>query len=287
MKPVGLISASLECYLEQILGRVMKRLLVFSLLALPVAAQQVTIQNPSFETFNTLNQNNSGGPWNTGSVPSWTIAVQGGGYGAGSYQPSTSVLTSGGASGPTAVYVSGATLSQDLGVTAVPSEFYTFTFYVGNRLDGIGKSNSWSVTVNIGTTALCSASGPNSAIPAGTWALRTLVCRTDYSVPSGNLNLVLGNASGGYSVYDNLSFSYHNHQAALAWQDNVNPSGTTYNVYRSNGEAWNPVLLANVSALNYTDTTIVVNQPYIYKVTAIVGGVESDGQFIIATLGVQ
>jgi hypothetical protein len=270
----------------------MKKYLALAVLLLALAGAikaqtQVTIQNPSFETFNRLNQSNSTGSWNTGPIPGWMINGQPGGYGAGSGQSSTTIFPAGGEDGETYAFALGAAISQDLAVGAVASTNYTLSFYVGNRLDRFNNGASWTVTLNIGSTVLCSKSGPNNAISEGTWVLQTVGCQTSSSVPNGDLVLMLSGANGE-ALFDNFSLSYGGHQTSLTWEDNLNPSGTTYNIYRSDGATWNPVLLANVSTFNYTDTTIVANQSYVYKVTTVLIGVESiDGQFIGVTLGVQ
>jgi hypothetical protein len=68
------------------------------------------------------------------------------------------------------------------------------------------------------------------------------------------------------------------HAATLAWQDNLNPSGTTYNVYRATGLcSGTPGFSKIASALSektYEDTTV---QPgnYCYTVTAVLNGMES------------
>jgi hypothetical protein len=258
----------------------MKRLLVFSLLALPVAAQQVTIQNPSFETLNTLNANSYSGPWNSGPIPSWNCSGSN-----GSWQPNISNEFYSVPDGSTVVWVKG-TCSQDVGVVAQANETYTFKAFVGRRVDGNDDDSTWNISLYAGNTLLCTNSGPINSIASGAWVQESVSCSAGSS-PSGNV-VVSISASAGTS-FDNVSLSglAASHQATLTWQDSLNPSGTTYNVYRSSGVTWNPVLLANVSALNYTDTTIVANQSYVYKVTAIVDGAESDGQFISVTLGVQ
>jgi hypothetical protein len=93
----------------------------------------------------------------------------------------------------------------------------------------------------------------------------------------------------GSSVPATFSLAYKSttaHQAVLTWQDTVNPAGTTWKVYRSPGAAWNPVLLSTVTVKNYTDTTVVSGQNYVYKITALNNGVESDGPSAV-TVSVQ
>lgn len=65
------------------------------------------------------------------------------------------------------------------------------------------------------------------------------------------------------------------HQVLLAWQDRVNPTGTSYVVYRGSGTcppgAW--VRLVQVRTKSYRDT--VKTGIYCYCVTAVVAGSES------------
>jgi hypothetical protein len=56
--------------------------------------------------------------------------------------------------------------------------------------------------------------------------------------------------------------------ATLSW--GKAPQATSYNVYRDNKP-----LASGVSALTYTDSTIKSNHRYAYRVSAMVGGVET------------
>src|ERR1700722_1839296 len=75
------------------------------------------------------------------------------------------------------------------------------------------------------------------------------------------------------------------HSAIVTWTDTLNPTGTTYNVYRAAGACpatpptsttgftkLNPNAAA--SGLTYVDSSIV-SGTYSYLVTAVVGGVET------------
>lgn len=68
------------------------------------------------------------------------------------------------------------------------------------------------------------------------------------------------------------------HSATLTWVDTLNPSGTTYNVYRSTGLcSGTPVFSKIATAITpktYQDTTVSPG-PYCYEVTAQFSGVES------------
>jgi hypothetical protein len=68
------------------------------------------------------------------------------------------------------------------------------------------------------------------------------------------------------------------HSVTLAWVDTLNPSGTTYSVYRAPGLcSGSPVfakLATAVTVLTYLDSTVTPGS-YCYQVTATAAGVES------------
>ena len=69
-------------------------------------------------------------------------------------------------------------------------------------------------------------------------------------------------------------------KVTLTWIDTLNPSGTTYNVYRATGlcsgtPAFN-MIQSGVTVKTYVDSTVTVGG-YCYKVTAVVSGIESNG----------
>lgn len=68
------------------------------------------------------------------------------------------------------------------------------------------------------------------------------------------------------------------HQAVLTWQDLLNPSGTTYSVYRGSGLcSGSPIfsqLVQGVSQKTYTDTTVTPGN-YCFYVTATFSAIES------------
>ena len=68
------------------------------------------------------------------------------------------------------------------------------------------------------------------------------------------------------------------HQVTLTWQDNLNPAGTVYNVYRASGvcSASNKFygVAGYVSTKSFVDTTVVPDT-YCYEVTAIYQGTQS------------
>lgn len=68
------------------------------------------------------------------------------------------------------------------------------------------------------------------------------------------------------------------HSVTLTWSDSLNPTGTTYSVYRATGLcSGTPTfskLAVGVATKSYQDTTVTPGN-YCYQVTATVNGVES------------
>jgi len=68
------------------------------------------------------------------------------------------------------------------------------------------------------------------------------------------------------------------HKAVLTWVDALNPTGTTYTIYRATGLcSGSPIfskLATGVVGLTYTDSTVTPGN-YCYSVSATAGGVES------------
>lgn len=73
-------------------------------------------------------------------------------------------------------------------------------------------------------------------------------------------------------------FAQTTHTVSLTWQDNSNPAGTTYNVYRATGLcSGTPTfskIITGVTAKAYQDSTVIPGN-YCYEVTATFNGVES------------
>jgi RHS repeat-associated protein len=157
------------------------------------------LQNSSFETYNTLDQGCACGPFNYGPIPGWTINGSG-----GSWQPSASTYSSFPA-GPTVIWNGGGTISQTLaGIGLQPNTTYTLSVYVGHRLDGY--VNTYTVSLQAGSTVLKSVSASNSTITAGTFANVSLTYTTGSTVTSGDLTIVL--SSGGSQIdFDNVRLS--------------------------------------------------------------------------------
>lgn len=73
-------------------------------------------------------------------------------------------------------------------------------------------------------------------------------------------------------------FAQTQHSATLAWTDTLNPTGTTYTVYRAPGLcSGSPVfakLATGLATTNYVDSTVTPGN-YCYQVSATFNGMES------------
>jgi fibronectin type 3 domain-containing protein len=74
-------------------------------------------------------------------------------------------------------------------------------------------------------------------------------------------------------LFATLSWAQGGHYVTLNWQDSVNPSGTTYNVYRASGSCSDSPsfsqIATGIAALTYSDTNVTVGSEYCYEVTAV------------------
>jgi|HubBroStandDraft_2_1064218.scaffolds.fasta_scaffold04426_3 hypothetical protein len=168
-------------------------------------ADNVPVENASFETTNTLNLS-CGVPtnclFNIGPIPDWTTAGPGQ---AGSWQPSTTYLNLPLPNGNVVAYSNGGTISQILGATVHPDSTYTLSVYVGDRLDGFVAN--YSIALDDGSTTLCSTpAASNGAIAPGTFAAVTLTCSTGATIAPGDLAIVL--TSGGSQIdFDDVTLN--------------------------------------------------------------------------------
>lgn len=256
---------------------------ILMLTALPLAAQtSIPIQNPSFDAAVTWQATGSYGSYEYGNVPGWTLSA---GASGGVQSLSSSYFTAYPNSGNQGLFLNSGSVTQDLGVSAQPNTNYSLTFYVGHRLDNANAVAT--AQLFIGTSSLCALAVNEANIPAGTFAASTLTCPTGSTVPTGDLIIWLG-TSGTQANFDALSLTSspvtQQHHATLTWADTVNPSGTTYNVYRAQGgcpTTFSLTLLAsNVAKLGstpliYVDPTVTNAQNYCYGVTAVFDTVES------------
>lgn len=164
-------------------------------------ADQLSIQNPSFETTNplTLPCVGSGCGFNLGPIPGWATT----GAQTGSWQPSSFYFNLPLPDGNIVAYTNSGTISQTLtGIPALPNTFYTLSVFVGHRLDGF--ANNFSIALDAGATTLCSFSGSNSGIISGTFADETCTFQTGSVVPTGDLSIILTGA-GPQIDFDNVT----------------------------------------------------------------------------------
>jgi len=168
-----------------------------------VRADGITVQNSSFETFNTLTVNCAVGcNYNTGPVAGWVTT----GVEAGSWQPgSTGVYFNAGAvpDGSTIAYVVDGSLSQDLGVGLEANSTYNLSVDVGDRLDGF-MSGNYTIALDVNGVSMCSFTGNSASIAPGTFAEETCSFVAPASVPSGDLSVVLS-GSNGQATFDNVT----------------------------------------------------------------------------------
>jgi hypothetical protein len=85
------------------------------------------------------------------------------------------------------------------------------------------------------------------------------------------------------------------HRVTLFWRDTANPTGTTYNIYRSTGSCpTDPPTLDNlgpfaqintapITGKSYADTGVVGGTTYCYFSTAVVGAQQSAPSGMIGT----
>jgi PEP-CTERM motif len=175
--------------------------LLFAFAGSAARADDITIQNASFESTNPFTSSAPGfGSWNLGPIPGWVITGTG-----GSWAPGPSAFSSV-PDGSIIAYTNGGTISQNLGVSAQLNSIYTLSVDVGQRN---GLTTSYSISLDDNGIPLCTLSGSNASIPTGTFADEVLSCPTGASVTPGTLSIVL--ASGGVqSEFDNVQLSVVN-----------------------------------------------------------------------------
>jgi len=175
-------------------------ILVLGFTTAPAFADNIAIQNASFENFNPLNLScGACGTYNLGPIPDWTIT----GGEAGSWQPGPASLTSV-PDGTKVAYSNGGTISQTLTASLLADTFYNLSVDVGHRLDGPnGYATTFIISLFAGDALLKSITGSNSVITMGTFATQSLDFTSNATVPSGNLAIVLSSV-GPQSDFDNV-----------------------------------------------------------------------------------
>lgn len=167
-------------------------------------ADSVPVQNPSFEITARLTTTCVGPGiclYNAGSIPGWTIS----GAAAGSFEPSSFYFNLPLPNGSIVAFTNGGSISQTLfGISLQPDSTYTLSVDVGHRLDG--DVANYSISLDAGSSVLCTTGGSNGSASPGTFIDAILTCTTGPSVPSGFLGIVLA-GSGVQVDFDNVQLN--------------------------------------------------------------------------------
>jgi PEP-CTERM motif len=159
-----------------------------TLVSSPAWADNIPVQNASFEIFNPLNLSDSGGSFNVGPIPGWTTTGV-----AGSWQPNSSQFGSI-PDGTKVAFTNGGSISQTLtGNSVLGNTFYTLSVFVGNRMAGF--TGTYTIALDAGAMTLCNFSGNSSSITPGTFAQETCSFESGSAVPS-DLSVILTSTQG-------------------------------------------------------------------------------------------
>ncbi len=174
----------------------------FGFIAAPAWADEIAIQNASFETIDPLNPlGSSCGPgctFNVGSIPGWVITGDG-----GSFQPSSDHLNLPLPDGNIVAYSNVGTISQTLSASLAPDTIYTLSTDIGRRLDGDVDVTNYTMELFAGSTLLGFLTDSSGVIPIGTFQDESFSYTSGATPPSGNLRIVLASA-GQQSDFDNV-----------------------------------------------------------------------------------
>jgi PEP-CTERM motif len=168
----------------------------------PALADNITIQNASFEITNPLiTPCGTGCAFNNGPIPGWTST----GGQQGSWQPSSAYFSSPVPDGSIVAYSNGGTISQTLSASLLADTLYTLSVAVGNRLDAVsgGFATTYIIQLFAGNTLLNSITGSNTDIPLGTFQDVSFNYMSGVTLPSGNLSIALSSV-GPQSDFDNV-----------------------------------------------------------------------------------
>jgi hypothetical protein len=165
-------------------------------------ADDIAIQNPSFEDTNPLNIScGTGCAYNIGGIPDWTTS----GGQTGTVTFNSSYYSTPAPDGTVVAYTNGGTISQTLtGVSLLPNSIYTLSVYVGDRLDN--EVTDYSFSLDAGSNVLSTFSASNGAITPGTYQQEFVTYTTGSIVTPGDLSIVLGSA-GGQADYDDVQLT--------------------------------------------------------------------------------
>ena len=176
-------------------------ILVLGFTTAPAFADNITVQNFSFETSLPPIYNVPGvGTWNNGPIPGWTIT---GGV-AGSWQPGPTAFSSV-PDGSMVAFSNGGSISQVLSSSLAANTLYTLSVGVGNRLDAVvnNLATTYIIQLFAGNTLLNSTTGSNTTIPLGTFFDASFNYVSGVTLPAGDLSIVL-NSVGAQTDFDNV-----------------------------------------------------------------------------------
>ncbi len=176
-------------------------ILVIGFSTTPAFADNITIQNASFETTNVLNiPCGTGCAYNNGPIPGWTAT----GGQQGSWQPSSAYFSSV-PDGSIVAFSNGGTISQTLGDSLLADTLYTLSVALGNRFDAVtgGFGTTYLIQLFAGNTLLNSIAGSNALITPGTFMDVSFDYLSGATVPAGNLSIALSSV-GPQSDFDNV-----------------------------------------------------------------------------------
>jgi len=176
-------------------------ILVLGFTTTPAFADNITIQNASFETTNPLNIScGTGCAYNNGPIPGWIMS----GYG-GSFQPGSVYFASPVPDGSVVGYLNGGTISQTLSDSLLANTLYTLSVALGNRFDVISNNLATTYLIQLfaGNTLLNSITGSNALITPGTFMDVSFNYLSGATLPAGNLSIVLSSV-GPQSDFDNV-----------------------------------------------------------------------------------
>ena len=175
-------------------------IVILSCIPAPARADNIPIQNPSFEITNPLNQScGTGCAFNLAPIPGWVTTG-----GTGSFQPSSAFFNLPLPNGSIVAYSNSGTISQTLSASLAPNTTYTLSVDVGHRLDGF--ATNYAIELLAGGIILNSISASNGVIPLGTFQNELVSFTSGTTVPSGNLGITLFSA-GIQTDFDNVQLT--------------------------------------------------------------------------------
>lgn len=175
-------------------------IVVLSCIAIPARADNIPIQNASFEVTNPLDQScGTGCAFNLAPIPGWVTTG-----GTGSFHPSSAFFDLPLPNGSIVAYSNSGTISQTLSFSLAPNTTYTLSVDVGHRLDGY--ATNYTIDLLAGSMILGSFAGSNAVIPLGTFQNELLSFTSGATVPSGNLGIELFSA-GIQTDFDNVQLT--------------------------------------------------------------------------------